>query len=118
MFSQVSRPGVSGPGALAVTAGIVAMIIAAAVPLFAASSRRITVRTSDGVTLAGTYFEPARRSAPGIVLLPMLTRNHDDWQAAGSRLADAGYAVVAVDFRNNGDADAAALELDVRAAKA
>ena len=56
----------------------------------AAASRRITVRTDDGATLAGTYFESSRRPSPGIVLLHMLTRTHDDWQAAGSRLADAG----------------------------
>jgi dienelactone hydrolase len=84
----------------------------------AATGRRITVRTEDGVTLNGTYFEASRHPAPGIVLLHMLTRTHDDWAAAGARLADAGYAVLAVDFRNAGDADAAALEMDVRAAKA
>src|SRR5258706_995200 len=88
------------------------------VHLGAASGRHITVRTDDGVTLAGTYFEPSRRPAPGIVLLHMLTRNHDDWAAAGSRLADAGYAVLAIDFRNGGDADAALLERDVASAKA
>src|SRR3954468_12790151 len=85
--------------------------------LGAATSRRITVRTDDGVTLAGTYFEASRRPAPGVVLLPMLTRTHEDWASAGARLADAGYAVLAIDFRNGGDADAASLELDVRAAK-
>ncbi len=84
----------------------------------AAASRRIGVRTSDGLVLAGAYFEPASRPAPGLVLLPMLTRTHDDWQAAGARLADAGYAVVAIDFRNGGDAPAASLSLDVKAAKA
>ena len=84
----------------------------------AASGRRITVRTEDGVTLAGTYFEPSRRPAPGIILFPMLTRTHDDWQAAASKLADAGYAVLAIDFRNAGLADASALGLDVKAAKA
>jgi dienelactone hydrolase len=86
--------------------------------LQAANARRITVRTDDGVTLAGSYFEASRHPSPGIVLLHMLTRTHDDWQAAGSRLADAGYAVVAIDFRNGGDADAASLALDVKAAKA
>src|SRR3982750_975522 len=86
--------------------------------LHAAAARRVAIRTEDGVTLAGTYFEPSRRPAPGIVLLHMLARNHEDWAAAGSRLADAGYAVVAIDFRNSGSANAAALEMDVRAAKA
>ena len=47
----------------------------------------------------------------------MQGRTHDDWQVAGSRLADAGYAVIAIDFRS-GDAPAALLELDIKAAKA
>jgi dienelactone hydrolase len=47
----------------------------------------------------------------------MLARTHDDWAAAAARLADAGYAVLAIDFRNGGAADAASLELDVRSAK-
>ena len=108
----VRRPGPFGPG-VAVAIGL--LLIA---PLGAATSRRVTVRTEDGVTLAGTYFEASRHPAPGVVLLPMLTRSHDDWAAAGARLADAGYAVLAIDFRNGGDADAASLELDVKAAKA
>jgi dienelactone hydrolase len=97
---------------------IVAVAVLLSFDLHAATPLRITVRTGDGVTLAGTYFESSRRPSPGIVLLPMLTRSHDDWQAAGSRLADAGYAVLAIDFRNGGDAEAVALELDVKAAKA
>ena len=108
----VRRPGLFRPG---ITVAIAALLVT---HLSAANSRRITVRTDDGVTLAGTYFEASRRPAPGIVLLHMLTRNHEDWAAAGARLADAGYAVLAIDFRNGGDADTASLELDVRAAKA
>jgi dienelactone hydrolase len=84
----------------------------------AAASRRVTLRTEDGVSLAGTYLESSRHPSPGIVLLPMLARTHDDWLAAGSRLADAGYAVLAIDFRNGGDAGQDALQLDVKAAKA
>ena len=97
---------------------VIAIALLTTLDANAATSRRVTVRTDDGVTLAGTYFEPSRHPAPGIVLLHMLTRNHDDWAAAGSRLADAGYAVLAIDFRNAGDADAASLQLDVKAAKA
>jgi dienelactone hydrolase len=111
-----ARSGFRACRAAVVTMALLAML--ATLNLHAASGRRITVRTDDGVTLAGTYFEASIRPAPGIVLLHMLTRNHDDWAAAGSRLADAGYAVIAIDFRNAGDADAASLELDVKAAKA
>jgi len=104
---KVFRPGMT-----------VAIAVLLITHLGAANARRVTVRTEDGLTLNGTYFEASRRPAPGIVLLHMLTRSHDDWAAAGSRLADAGYAVFAIDFRNGGDADAAGLERDVRAAKA
>ena len=83
----------------------------------AETGRRITVLTEDGVTLAGAYYEPSKRPAPGIVLLHMLRRTHDDWDATASRLADAGFAVVAIDFRGTG-ADLGPLALDVRAAKA
>jgi dienelactone hydrolase len=97
---------------------LVLLASAASIDLRAANSHRVTMRTEDGVTLAGTYFEASRRPAPGIILLPMLTRTHEDWAAAGAKLADAGYAVIAIDFRNGGDADAASLALDIKVAKA
>jgi pimeloyl-ACP methyl ester carboxylesterase len=62
------------------------------------------------------YYEPSRRPAPGIVLLHMLGRTHEDWDRAGSQLADAGFAVVAIDFRGHGS-DPASMGLDVKAAK-
>lgn len=102
----------------ATATAVIAIALLTMADVHGATSRRITVRTDDGVTLAGTYFDPPRQRAPGIILLHMQTRTHDDWQIAGSQLADAGYAVVALDFRNAGDADGAALALDVKAAKA
>lgn len=111
-FRRACRPGCFGSGV------VIALLLVVCLDVDAATSHRITVRTSDGVTLTGTYFEASRHPAPGIVLLHMLTRTHEDWVAAGSRLADAGYAVLAIDFRNGGEADGALLELDVKAAKA
>lgn len=81
----------------------------------AASGRRVTVRAEDGVILTGAYYEPSRRPAPGIVLLHMLHRSHEDWDGAASRLADAGFAVLAIDFRPSTGSE---LGIDVRAAKA
>lgn len=66
--------------------------------------------------LSGAYYDPSRRPAPGIVMLNMLRRSHADWDAAASQLSDAGFAVVAVDYRSGDDPGAYAL--DVRAAKA
>ena len=66
--------------------------------------------------LTGAYYESPRRPSPGIVLLHMLRRSHADWDAAASQLSDAGFAVLALDYRNGDDLGAYAV--DVRAAKA
>src|SRR5688500_10508242 len=67
--------------------------------LDAAPSRRVTFRAEDGATLSGAYYEPSRRPAPAIILLPMLKRSHADWDAAAAQLSDAGFAVLALDYR-------------------
>lgn len=82
----------------------------------AAPARRVTFRAEDGATLTAAYYEPSRRPAPGIVLLHMLRRSHADWGAAASQLSDAGFAVVALDYR--GGDEVGAYPIDVRAAKA
>lgn len=91
------------------------MAVFFAVSVHAAPSRRVTFRADDGAMLAGAYYEPLQRPAPGIVLLHMLGRSHVDWDTAASQLSDAGFAVLALDFRSVGDL--AAYAVDVRAAK-
>jgi dienelactone hydrolase len=95
-----------------VVSGVLSLSIAAD----AAAQRRVTFRAEDGAILTGAYYEPSQRPAPGIVLLHMLMRSHADWHAAASELSDAGFAVVALDYRDGGELGAYAL--DVRAAKA
>jgi dienelactone hydrolase len=46
----------------------------------------------------------------------MLRRSHTDWDAAASQLADAGFAVLALDFR--GGEDVGPFAADLKAAKA
>jgi dienelactone hydrolase len=92
------------------------VVLTAVVSVHAAAPRRVSFRAEDGATLTGAYYEPLRRPAPGIVLLPMLRRSHADWDAAASQLSDAGFAVVALDYRS-GD-ELGAYPMDVRAAKA
>jgi dienelactone hydrolase len=96
--------------------GPAVFMLMVAVTLQAASSRRVTLRAEDGAILSGSYYEPSRRPAPGIVLLHMHRRSHADWEAAADQLADAGFAVLALDFRNADEF--ASLSPDVRAAKA
>jgi dienelactone hydrolase len=97
--------------------------------LSAAPSRTVSLRTEDGVTLAATFFEASRSPAPAVILLHMLTRSRDDWQAVANRLADSGLHALAIDFRGHGGSaagpagadgqpDWTRLVLDVGAARA
>ena len=72
-----------------------------AVTVHAAPGRRVTFRAEDGAPLTGAYYEPSQRPAPGIVLLHMWRRSHADWDRTASQLSDAGFAVLALDYRNN-----------------
>ena len=83
--------------------------------LDAAPARRVTFRAEDGATLTGAYYEPSQRPAPGIVLLHMWRRSHVDWDRTASHLSDAGFAVLALDYRDNDELGA--YPIDVRAAK-
>ena len=53
-----------------------------------AAGRAVTLRTSDGRTVAGLMFEAGNRPAPAVVLVPMLGRTKDDWQAVAQRFAE------------------------------
>ena len=99
-----------------VSVGAIAIALLLGATGYAASARRVTFRAEDGATLSGAYYEPPRRPAPAIVLLHMLRRAPADWDAAASQLADAGFAVLALDYRAGEELGAYAL--DVRAAKA
>lgn len=95
---------------------VVVVLLLLSINADAAVPRRVTMRAEDGTILTGAYYEPSRSPAPAIVLLHMLNRSHADWEAAASQLADAGFAVLALDYRSGGDA--ATISIDVRAAKA
>jgi alpha-beta hydrolase superfamily lysophospholipase len=94
-----------------------------------AADQRITLRTDDGVMLAGTWYEPAERPAPAVILVHMLNRSRREWDAAARHLASAGIGALAIDLRGHGESgggitpsdpaqpDYGALVLDVRAAR-
>ncbi len=106
-------------------------LLALAIPALAsaATTRSVTFRTDDGVTIGATFYEASRRPAPAVILLHMLTRSRDDWQAVATRLADAGIHALAIDFRGHGmstsgpvgpdgEPDVGRMVLDVQAARA
>lgn len=99
-----------------------ALAALAAALLTAAASQRVNFRTDDGVTLAGTWYEPSVRPAPAVILVHMLQKSRRDWDQTALRLAGDGFAVLAFDLRGHGESQGSAHDLqsmvhDVRAAR-
>jgi pimeloyl-ACP methyl ester carboxylesterase len=68
-----------------------------------AAPQMLTLRTEDGATIAAELRAASTgRPAPGVILVHMLTRTHEDWQVLAARLSDAGLAVLAIDLRGHG----------------
>ncbi|MFO1078971.1 MAG: hypothetical protein U1E73_14715, partial [Planctomycetota bacterium] len=92
--------------------------IVVAAPVTTQAAATVQLRTSDGVSIAATWYEAAE-AAPAVVLVPMYTRTRDDWRAFAERLNAAGLSALAVDLRGHGGssgaaAPAPAMALDVR----
>jgi alpha-beta hydrolase superfamily lysophospholipase len=85
--------------------------------------QRVTFRTDDGLTLAGSWFEPSTRPAPAVVLVHMFRRSRHDWESFAALLAAQGIGVLTFDLRGHGESpgvvgqDLAPLVADVRAAR-
>lgn len=69
-------------------------------PLTAAADD-VSIRTDDGVTLAGVW-NPAPQPAGAVLLLHSYLRTHADWDAVASRLHDGGLNVLQIDLRGHG----------------
>jgi dienelactone hydrolase len=63
-----------------------------------AAGRVVSFRTEDGRQLSGLLMEADQRPAPAVVLVPMLGRPKDDWQAVAQRLADGRISALAIDL--------------------
>ena len=107
---------------------VVAVFAALALaPAAFAGTQHVTIRTEDGVSLAGTWYEPEARQAPAVILVHMLHRTRHDWDAVATRLASEGIGALAIDLRGHGESsgdmeggdapDYSALVRDVAAAR-
>lgn len=98
---------------------VVAALSFFAVPAYAAG-RGVSFRAEDGRAVSAIVFEPSSRPAPAVVLVPMLGRSKDDWDAVAQRLADANILALAIDLPSqSAPADSKVLggwSADVRAA--
>jgi alpha-beta hydrolase superfamily lysophospholipase len=104
----------------ALVVGVLA-VATAALPLNAAG-RAVSFRALDGRTINALLFEADVRPAAAVVMVPMLGRSKDDWQAVGDRFAAAGISALAIDLPGLGlPGDTASLvgwNTDIRAAVA
>jgi len=91
----------SPPDGARVKTGVLLFLLIAS-PVFAAG-RGVSFRAEDGRTINATVFEPSQRPAPAVVLVPMLGRPKDDWDAMGQRLADANILALAIDLPGTSD---------------
>lgn len=74
-----------------------ALVVVAQPSLFAAG-RSVSFRAADGRAVTGLLLEARDRPAPAVVLVPMLGRTKDDWQAVAERLAEANLSTLAIDL--------------------
>lgn len=89
---------------------LAAVLLGAAFVSLEARVERVSFRTTDGVTIAATWFEPSFRPAPAVVLVHMLGRSRRDWDALGFRLASAGVGALALDLRGHGESSGSGAE--------
>jgi pimeloyl-ACP methyl ester carboxylesterase len=78
------------------------VIILAWVSVTALATDDVSMVTTDGVTLRGSYFPAASDSAPTLILLHMLGRDRTSWSAFATRAVARGMAVLTFDFRGQG----------------
>jgi dienelactone hydrolase len=62
------------------------------------AGRVVIFRTNDGRTVSALLFEANQRPAPAVVLVPMLGRSKDDWQAVAEHLAERGITAFTIDL--------------------
>jgi len=81
----------------------IALIAALAIPsALAAESRSVEIESSDGWTLAGTLWQDDE-GAPSVLLLHQCNADRSMYEELGGKLADAGFRVLAIDFRGFGE---------------
>lgn len=62
----------------------------------------VDIVTADGVTLAGTFYAPAKPNSPALIMLHMLDRQRGDWDTLARTVQAAGYGVLTIDLRGHG----------------
>ena len=82
---------------------LAAALVAATVSASADTQKKdVDIKASDGVALKGTYFSPGR-PGPAMLLLHQCNMDRHAWDGLAKDLADAGFHVLAIDYRGYGE---------------
>ena len=68
-----------------------------------AGAQAVSLRSADGITLAGNFWPGKDDHAPAILMLHGLGSSRAQFDGDGAALAKKGYAVLAINFRAHGD---------------
>jgi dienelactone hydrolase len=77
---------------------VVAALLVLAQHSLVAAGHIVTFPAAAGRMVTGLMIDARDRPAPAVVLVPMLGRPKDDWQAVAQRLADANINALAIDL--------------------
>jgi pimeloyl-ACP methyl ester carboxylesterase len=86
------------------------------VPPAEAPARDLRIRTSDGLTLAATYWPGRRPDSPAILLLHGVKASRASTARTAAWLSGLGYAALTIDFRGHGESDMAERSFGLREA--
>lgn len=89
---------------------------ASEVPPAEAPARDLRIRSSDGLTLAATYWPGRRPNSPAILVLHGVKASRASTAPTAAWLHGLGYAALTVDFRGHGGSDMAARSFGLREA--
>ena len=78
--------------------GVLVALFVSGGPLLHAAGRQVSFRMPDGRTVTAFLLDARDRPAPAVVLVPMLGRPKDDWEAVANQLADANISTLSIDL--------------------
>lgn len=100
-------------------------------PLPSTMAERVSLTTTDGMTIVGDAYAPPQPSSRGLLLLHMMPATRSSWRPFAGLMQGRGWQVLAIDLRGHGessggpegytqfsDAEHQASRLDVEAAAA
>lgn len=82
-------------------------------PLAPTTPEEIALTTNDGLTLGATFqAAPGADRGPALLLLHQFQRDRADFDPIRDDLLDAGYSILAIDFRSHGTSEEAEVPLN------